>query len=107
MALGLMAVFMGIILAVSITSIILLLVVTNPKAVTFIIGFTAVAALFVAYINASSRPTNDVAGIAVSYCFGILPLAALVLRFGFGKYDTVSKLLIGASIVISVIMIII
>ena len=107
MALGVMAVFFGVLMIISFVGFLMLLIVTNEKHTKTVILLTSMIALFITYINVTSRPMNDYRGAILSYAVGVLPLTALVLKFGLGKYDAVSKALIGMAIVVGMIMVVI
>lgn len=99
MALGLLAILSVTILLLAIVGIILMFTVKNEKYVNIVFVVNAIYSLILAYLHATSLPTNYYLQITIAYAFGLLTIIALILKFGLKKYGQAAKYLVILSII--------
>lgn len=98
MALGLLRVIFIIMAIVSASGIILLYQVKDQKIKSCLFCFLVIWGLGIAFMSASSFPSNYLAQQAIAWIFGFLAIAALVIKMTKPKNIKLAKFLITISI---------
>ena len=103
MALGYLAIMFISIMVVSGLGIAFLYLLKNQKIKNGLFYFLAVWAMGVAYMNATSLPSNYLGGQLIAWAFGFLAVLAIILKIKKPEKTMLTDLLVTASILCGVV----
>lgn len=99
MALGYLFILFVVLIGVSILGITLLYLSKNEKIKNIAFYFLAVWAILLAFLNATSLPTNYFTEKSIAWAVGIVSLIGVIFRLKNPKKTTIPNILVTASII--------
>ncbi|MGV1062958.1 hypothetical protein ACQR2W_05100 [Clostridium perfringens] len=104
MALGYLLIFFVFILVISILGISLLFFLKNRKIKNVLFYFLVVWSILIAYLNASSLPTNYLGQQIMAWLFGSISIIAIIINFKKTGETNIPYILVTISVFLGIFM---
>ncbi len=104
MALGYLLTLFIFILVVSVLGISLIFILKNQKIKNVLFYFLAIWSMFIAYLNATSLPTNYMVQQIIAWLFGFISIIAIIIKIKKTEETNIPYILVTISILLEIFM---